>query len=898
MKYSIKKIIVCFSFITACVWGLWGEPSVVEAQLTPDVTIDTTSSAAGIALIADQVYQINPDVTYTLTAAITGDFTLTKIGTGTMQLNATGNSALVVNEGNVILSGQNSVARFSKGLTINTGAVVTCISKDTFGYEKTSAGASQNIYIYGGILDKNYTATDNNETLGYVNFYLKGGTMSATSGYYDVLRPETMFYSQAADDATAENPTESLISAQLNIRTNYMGTTGSTFDSAANSVLTISGQITGGLASEPSFQKTGAGTLVLSNSGNSYAGATLLKEGTLKLSGTGKLGTGALTISDGATLEIGSTTAVSSAYTFTGAGVGGLGAIRFTAAGSISGAGTLAGDGTISVAEGITATLSNAVAGTGTLTKIGTGILDITELQTGFSGNLVINEGTVQLSKACGQTGIFTAGNTITINTGAKLVMNASDCLGYTSGNPDMIYINGGTFTSGASAHYSVGNFTLTNGSILDDGHKDASNLSYIFDGKITVNAGTSYLTTTGNVQYRAKLNADKQVIFDVKEGGNFIVNASFVSSESATLHKTGAGTMTFTSAGTKVSTGSLYIDEGKVLMQLIGDSHRWNGNIYIAQGATLESEHDGLGYGTSGTTNLYIAGTWQTPTDSNETLRNDNLFLQGGVVKGGSLHVLNANVQLNSLALEGATAENPTVSTIQNSLRYRNATKDTNSMTFTTAENSVLRLEGFVESEFSGDITVHKKGAGELVFSNANNAMSSFNLTVDEGSLKIENNALKTVKSITMAAGTYFDQGADALTIGTLNFGATDTIAVTNDGSDYATITGNVLFTDGATFALTSDMPLDYLDFYSSAVTLMESNHEFSGLDEVALDISGLKMNLPDGYGFHVEQMSNGGMYYLSAVMNAPEPAAWVLMTFGMLFIGNTLRKTKMKKS
>ncbi|SFW55754.1 autotransporter domain-containing protein [Luteibacter sp. UNCMF366Tsu5.1] len=129
-------------------------------------------------------------------------------------------------------------------------------------------------------------------------------------------------------------------------------------DDAAN-VFTWGGAITG----PGSWQKTGAGTLVLEHA-NSYGGITWLSDGTLRLGDSGAIGTGNLVMSGG-TLAF---------------GADGL---------SLANAVRLVGEGSIDVQAGNTATLSgriddSAIPGTigapvaGSFTKTGAGTLVLT----------------------------------------------------------------------------------------------------------------------------------------------------------------------------------------------------------------------------------------------------------------------------------------------------------------------------------------------------------------------------------------------------------------------------------------------------------------------------------------------------------------------------------------
>lgn len=147
-------------------------------------------------------------------------------------------------------------------------------------------------------------------------------------------------------------------------------------DDAAH-VFTWNGAITG----PGSLQKTGAGTLVLDHASN-YGGITWLSDGTLRLGANGAIGAGQLFISGG-TLSF-ATEGLSFANTV-----------------------KLAGDATVDVSDGTTATLAgdivdSALPGTigdpvaGSLTKTGAGTLVLTGTATN-TGSTTIADGTLHV---------------------------------------------------------------------------------------------------------------------------------------------------------------------------------------------------------------------------------------------------------------------------------------------------------------------------------------------------------------------------------------------------------------------------------------------------------------------------------------------------------------------
>lgn len=132
----------------------------------------------------------------------------------------------------------------------------------------------------------------------------------------------------------------------------------------------ITTTLTRNVAGAGTLTKTGAGTLTLT-AANTYTGGTFLNEGTVSVSRDDHLGApaGPLTFTGG-TLETTATFASTRGATLNGPG------------------------GTFQVDPGVVTTLSGALRGTGVLTKIGTGNLVLTGVNT-YTGGTTIHAGTL-----------------------------------------------------------------------------------------------------------------------------------------------------------------------------------------------------------------------------------------------------------------------------------------------------------------------------------------------------------------------------------------------------------------------------------------------------------------------------------------------------------------------
>jgi fibronectin-binding autotransporter adhesin len=169
-----------------------------------------------------------------------------------------------------------------------------------------------------------------------------------------------------------------------------MASTNTQADIASGASVTLSGVVSGAA----NVVKVGSGTLVLSNTANTYTGATNVNGGVLQVGSAGSLGTNAaLNLAGGGVVRYatGMTTDLSTAKTIVvGAGGGGIDT------------------------NGNDVTFATPVSGTGNLIKSGAGKLTLTAANT-HTGGTVVNGGTLSVS-ANNQLGDPTTAGAIVLN--------------------------------------------------------------------------------------------------------------------------------------------------------------------------------------------------------------------------------------------------------------------------------------------------------------------------------------------------------------------------------------------------------------------------------------------------------------------------------------------------
>ncbi len=239
---------------------------------------------------------------------------------------------------------------------------------------------------------------------------------------------------------------------------------------------TISSNISGAIG----FTKTGEGDLILSGY-NTNTGFTQIHAGTVFATGGNAIGDASVVgfgIGNSATLDLGADETI-------GGLTGGIATTGLTHLATVR-----IYDHTLTINHAGTATLtySGGIEGTGTLVKTGGGNQTIAHPNSGFTGQVMVNEGILVLSG--GSNGGFNQSPSITVNAGGELLDNQNQSSNQNRiGTAATIYLNN---TAGLNFDGSANNRGLwmriaNNGSRAD---------TY---GTVMVNSGHNVIQTTNN---------------------------------------------------------------------------------------------------------------------------------------------------------------------------------------------------------------------------------------------------------------------------------------------------------------------------------------------------------------------------------------------------------------
>jgi autotransporter-associated beta strand protein len=508
---------------------------------------------------------------------LTPGTTLTKTGAGTLVLTGNNNlpdlSAIAIN-GGVVSVAQNSnlgpsfsTLRFDGG-TLETTAGFTMSRATTLNagggtIDVTTGTLTQNGVISGtGGLTKSGTGT---LVLSGANTYtggttVTGGTLQA--GAAGAFVDNTAY---TVDGGTLDLNDFALTASSL-------AGTGGTVDLGAGT-LTVDQAVdttyAGVIAGTGSLTKTGTGTLTLSGA-NTYTGGTTVIAGTLQAGAAGAFVDNTAYTVDGGTLD--------------------LNDFALTAS-SLSGAGGTVDLGTaaLTVDQAANTTYAGVIAGTGGLTKTGTGTLVLSGANT-YTGGTTVTGGTLQ----AGAAGAFVDNTAYTVDGGTldlnDFALTASSLAG-TGGTVDLgtaaLTVDQTANTTYAGVIAGTGGLTKTGAGML------------VLSGANTYTGGTT--VTDGTLQAGAAGAFVDNTAYTVDGGtldlNDFALTASSLSGAGGTVDL-GAGTLTVdqavdtTYAGVIAGTGNL-IKSGTGSLTLTA-SNTWSGATTVSSGILINN--GGLG--------------------------------------------------------------------------------------------------------------------------------------------------------------------------------------------------------------------------------------------------------------------------------------------------------------
>ena len=283
-------------------------------------------------------------------------------------------------------------------------------------------------------------------------------------------------------------------------------------------------------------------------------------------------------------------------------------------------------------------------------------------------------------------------------------------------------------------------------------------------DGSVTLHnanlvleaSGTLYnLGSSGSGTCSLTNNSAQELIINNSSDTTY----SGVIASTGKLVKEGAGTLTITSTAETSLNCAVDINEGTILLQnSISGKNRFGGTLNINIGGTLECEaKDSLGNGTAALTYNINGGTLILNTTENQTFMNKTVNLIGGVIRAGDAHPechgieIKSGTTINGHAAPGASADNPTVSTISVPIKVR----EDELLKINVDENAQVIFTNLVYNESNKTIGIEKNGKGVLTFSHTETiaASKTFSkpITVNQGVLQLTHDAVVTHGTVTV---------------------------------------------------------------------------------------------------------------------------------------------------
>ncbi|MEG0148330.1 MAG: DUF4347 domain-containing protein, partial [Comamonas sp.] len=561
---------------------------------------------------------------FTIAATLGGSGALSKAGAGTLILSSVSNEAnmsggITVNGGTLQVSSDDHLS--SGTLTLNGGTLTNAASAMTIdnaivlgaagGTINVGGGGGSTAVVLSGVVSGSGTLTKNGQAIlelsgnntyaGATNIVTgtvivsHANALGNTAGSTTVSGGATVRLAGALTIAESFSITGSgktvsavnygalhLVSGNSTVSGTVTLTDAADISAASGATLTLSGVMSGAYA----LNKTDAGTLVLSNSGNEagLSAGTTITAGTLSIAADDHLSSGTITL-NGGTLAITGVTTVDNV-------------ISLPSASTIS--------------TSANATLSGTLSGANLLTKSGSGTLTLSGTNSSHFGAVNLTAGGLTLS------GGSALGNTsaVTLSSGTVLTVSNAETIGSLAGSGSVV-LNAGLTVGG-------------------------DNTSTTYSGVISgtsglTKAGSGTLTLTGNNLYTGATTVSAGGLTLNRIGGALDDNTWVAIASGATLSLSadetidalsGAGTLALgnsvlaigingsssTFSGSVTGSGSLALDGGGTFT-LSGANSGQSWGVQVLSGGTVSISGDAnLGSGTlqlnDGTLSVTSSGT------------------------------------------------------------------------------------------------------------------------------------------------------------------------------------------------------------------------------------------------------------------------------------------------
>lgn len=699
---------------------------------------------------------------------------LLKDGIGILELTAnnTYSTTTSVNAGTLKLSG---IGSFGAGAVTNNAAIVienndgTIISRNISGSGTLTKNLNTKV-IFTGTLSHTGETTVNNGTFAIGD----GGTVGDASGAGSfVLNSGTILEINRSNASTFSRPVSgagsilvlgSGISSFTNNLTHTGGTTiasGTMSIGAGGTVGSITGNITnnatiqfnrsdaytynGVISGTGNLVKVAAGTTTLTGN-NTYNGSTTVSVGALRIASNNAIGTSNAIISSNATMEIASGLSVSNNITINGVGISSGGAIRSisdlnilngtTTLGSAarinSDIGNLVLNGNISGIFGLTiggsgnTIISGIITNPTTLTKDGSGILELPSVNT-YTSTTTISVGTLKL------TGVGTVGAGSITNNATFVIenndlttisrdisgtgnivknLNTKIILTGTITNTGTTTINSGTLAignGGTTGFFSgsAGNFVINSGTTLEINRSNANQFSRALSGEgslVILGGGTATFNTSLTHTGGTTISAGTMSIGAGGAAGS--ITGDILNNAAVQFNRSDA----YTYAGIISGTGNLIkIATGTITLT---GSNSYSGTTTISGGSLRIAHANALG---SGTSTISIPANTALELIGGISLSRNLSSASAGISSGGSLRNISGNNILNGNYTQTNASR---INSDSDTLTLSNLGTLSGTFTLTLGGSGNITVERAIAISTAG---LTKDGSGTVLLSAAN---------------------------------------------------------------------------------------------------------------------------------------------------------------------------------